>query len=187
MHRFFIRFWIFPPKIVKIQQFSIFFSGFKQNHDFWRENLNYSGNFLLFLHLKILKNNGFLAQKSKFWIQLSFWNIIFWRIFIFFKTCLGILYLLSKIFFFQHRAFFMNTITMTHPHVQLPIVSLYQELPQTWLVKQYVRWYQLVIILYMEPPIRNVGQRLPIQEEEQMLVGHRAPKHAPATRTHKQM
>ena len=38
----------------------------------------------------------------------------------------------------------------------------------------------------MEPPIRNVGQRLPIQEEEQMLVGHRAPKHAPATRTHKQ-
>ena len=37
-------FWIFMPKIVKIQQFSTFVdSVFTQNHDFWREKSNYPG------------------------------------------------------------------------------------------------------------------------------------------------
>ena len=48
MHCFSIRFWIFPTKNVKIQLCSIFDNSvFDQNHDFWRKNSNYSGNFSL--------------------------------------------------------------------------------------------------------------------------------------------
>ena len=84
IHWFSIRFWIFAPKIVKVYLFSIFYnSNFIQNHNFWRENSKYSGNFSLrkfsnimawLFSLKIQISNDSLLRKT------SFWNITWYAI-----------------------------------------------------------------------------------------------------------